>query len=98
MAEHRKIARSAIAKAFPTWSKFPRITGKMIKVQLRLDGSTWRVYLPKNSWPPDPYQLHRISTIINTTFLDRVKEEVTSEELKAAGWDAIRAYKTRNVQ
>ena len=38
--------------------KFLRITGEMSKVQLRLDGSTWRVYLPQNSWPPDPYQLH----------------------------------------
>jgi len=33
---------------------------EMTKVQLRLDGSTWRVYLPKNSWPPDPYQLHSV--------------------------------------
>lgn len=42
---------------------------------------------------PILYRLHRVSTMIGTAFLDGVEEEVTSEELKTADWDAIRVYK-----
>ena len=40
-----------------------------------------------------PYQLHSVSIMIGTAFLDGVEEEVTSKELKTADWDAIRVYK-----